>query len=307
MTRDASRALEEHVRSIRNPGNYYGGTAPFSLELPRNIILFRRSRAARLGSAPASHHRFVLIVSVRTAGSVIIDHRSFRLRPGSAVLVFPHQFHHFMHIDAAAILWLFVTFEADNHELLRPFRNVPVSLTDEAHAILGALVREYRDMRRPLNRASNAVTLHTALLLNELISLAARRSARLHAQLAPSPQLERVEAVHQYVSGHIAEPFTLGDLAAHVAVSESHLRALYKCETGMSLGSYVAQMRLNRASGLLLSSTMSVKQVAGECGYESLFSFSRAFKRLMGVSPRTYRRMRMGRSVLGREPPRTRS
>ncbi|MBD3240479.1 MAG: helix-turn-helix domain-containing protein [Chitinivibrionales bacterium] len=298
-TNDNQRALEEHVGAIRNPANYYAGTAPFSLELPRNIILFRRTRAARLGSAPSHHHRFVLIVSVRSEGSVTIDHRSFRLRPGSAILVFPHQFHHFMHIQSPSILWLFVTFEADGHELLRPFRNVPVALTAAARGILDALVAEYLDSRRPPTRASNAVTLRTALLLNELVALASRRSARLAPQRVLSSRFGRVEAVHQFVSGHIGEPFTIADLARHVAVSESHLRALYKRETGMSLGSYVSQMRLNRASGLLLSSAMNVKQVATECGYDSLFSFSRAFKREMGVSPRTYRRMRMGRRVSG--------
>ncbi len=301
MASDKPGSLEERVRALRNPGNYYAGTAPCSLELPHNVILFRRTRAARLGSAPAYHHRFVLIVGVRTAGSVIIDHRSFRLHPGSAVLVFPHQFHHFMHVDGQAIQWLFITFEAADHELLRPFRNVPVTLSDTATSILDGLVHEYLHMRSPLTRASNAVVLRTALLLNELVFLAARPSARLAPPPAPSPRLQRIEAIHQFVSGHLAEPFTLDQLAQHMAVSESHLRALYRHETGMSLGGYIAQMRLNRASGLLLSSTMSVKQVAAECGYESLFSFSRAFKRMMGVSPRTYRRMRVGRRVPGKE------
>lgn len=287
--------LESLLDRLPEPGNYYAGTAPFSLVLPRNIILFRRSRAEQLGPFRAHHHRFVLIVNRATEGSVIVDDRSLRLRPGQALLVYPHRFHHFMHIASAQVSWLFVTFELDDLESLRALDGVPVGLNRRAVDRAASLVAEYIAGRPAAAVRSDAVTLRTALLLSELLDCAARRPSPVPPVGHPTPGMARVDEVHRFVSAHLAEPFTTAQLAHELAVSPSHLRAVYKGETGMSLGSYVARMRLNRASGLLLNSAMSVKEVAAACGYESLFSFSRAFKRMMGVSPRHYRRLRARR------------
>jgi AraC-like DNA-binding protein len=60
---------------------------------------------------------------------------------------------------------------------------------------------------------------------------------------------------------------------------------------------YLAQWRMQVASRLLLESTMNVASIALETGYDSEAAFSRAFKRLVGVPPATWRRQRMARSA----------
>jgi AraC-like DNA-binding protein len=53
---------------------------------------------------------------------------------------------------------------------------------------------------------------------------------------------------------------------------------------------YLAQWRMQLAAGRLASGTAKVAAIAEEVGYESEAAFSRAFKRLMGVSPAAWRR-----------------
>jgi AraC-like DNA-binding protein len=57
---------------------------------------------------------------------------------------------------------------------------------------------------------------------------------------------------------------------------------------------YLAQWRMQLAAGRLATGTAKVAAIAGEVGYDSEPAFSRAFKRLMGVSPGAWRRAREG-------------
>ena len=53
---------------------------------------------------------------------------------------------------------------------------------------------------------------------------------------------------------------------------------------------HLAQWRMQLAAGRLATGTAKVAAIAEEVGYESEAAFSRAFKRLMGVSPAAWRR-----------------
>ena len=55
---------------------------------------------------------------------------------------------------------------------------------------------------------------------------------------------------------------------------------------------YLAQWRMQVASRLLMQSTQTIAAIALDAGYESEAAFSRAFKRLVGVPPATWRRSR---------------
>jgi AraC-like DNA-binding protein len=58
----------------------------------------------------------------------------------------------------------------------------------------------------------------------------------------------------------------------------------------VSLGRHVRALRLERASGLLRMSPARVTEIAEQCGYPSVYSFSRAFRTAYGCSPRAYRK-----------------
>jgi AraC family transcriptional regulator len=61
--------------------------------------------------------------------------------------------------------------------------------------------------------------------------------------------------------------------------------------TGRTLSEHIQSVRLEAAKTLLAGSDLTIKQVASELGFPSLSSFSLAFKRAVGVSPRQFGRM----------------
>jgi AraC-like DNA-binding protein len=76
------------------------------------------------------------------------------------------------------------------------------------------------------------------------------------------------------------------------------LRRRFRRLTGDSPIRYVTRCRLARAARQLRTSGAGLAEVARQAGYESEFSFSRAFKRTFGVAPRVYRHQDDGSSAM---------
>ena len=86
--------------------------------------------------------------------------------------------------------------------------------------------------------------------------------------------------------------WTIDELGDAVGLSRSALHERFAQLVGEPPIQYLARWRMQVASRLLLESTMNIASIALETGYESEAAFSRAFKRLVGVPPATWRRSR---------------
>lgn len=101
-----------------------------------------------------------------------------------------------------------------------------------------------------------------------------------------------VRNVISRVNADLTENLSLKALARELNVNASYLSTLFRKETGMSLTEYVNHCRITQAKRLLLGSDLPIKDIALQCGLSDMYYFSRLFKRMVGISPRSYRNMR---------------
>jgi AraC-like DNA-binding protein len=131
-----------------------------------------------------------------------------------------------------------------------------------------------------------SLSLLTGLLLLELMKLDGRVNSRTSLE-RPSV----IDQINRYIWDNFDRNLKISDLAERFPYSESHLRLLFRKRMGMSLGTYIQKVRMNRARALLVNSGLNVSQVAQASGYDSLYSFSRAFKKSIGLSPLAYKKV----------------
>ncbi len=99
-----------------------------------------------------------------------------------------------------------------------------------------------------------------------------------------------VQQVLQQLHQDPAAPWTLAQLAAGAGVSRTALATRFRAIMGDTPLNYLRALRMTRAMQLLTQSDRSLERIAIECGYQDAFSFSKVFKRVVGHSPREFRR-----------------
>jgi transcriptional regulator GlxA family with amidase domain len=99
----------------------------------------------------------------------------------------------------------------------------------------------------------------------------------------------RIEQSVAYMSQHLNRPLQVATLAARVSISPSHFFALFKRRIGLAPMDYFTRLRMERAGQLLETTSLSVKEVAAELGYDDPFYFSRVFKSVHQLAPSDYR------------------
>jgi AraC-like DNA-binding protein len=87
-----------------------------------------------------------------------------------------------------------------------------------------------------------------------------------------------------------AEPLEVSALASVALTSEAHFIKSFKQTFGETPHRYLQRRRLERAMALLRETDRPVTEVCLEVGFKSLGTFSRTFRRIVGMSPSSYRR-----------------
>lgn len=99
-----------------------------------------------------------------------------------------------------------------------------------------------------------------------------------------------VEQVMMYIAEMYSDPdLNLYRVAEKMERPEKYISNLFKEVTGKNLSDHLEQVRMDQAANLLKGDTYTVDEIAARVGYNSSHSFRRAFKRVLGVSPSSYR------------------
>ncbi len=152
----------------------------------------------------------------------------------------------------------------------------------------GFVTSQLNAMRTELHRKEPHYEEAVDLLLRQLLLLISRhielnerkrytgRKAELAAQLGE---------LQARVLGTLDHPWTIEEMAAQVNLSRSRFMGLYHEFFDGSPIEHLIEARIKQAQWLLGSTTLAVGQVAGECGFRSVYHFSRLFKKRVGSSP----------------------
>jgi len=242
-------------------------------------------RIKRLGLADAaSPYRRVrllptgsfVMVCYEGSGRVLLDGRWQTSRAGVACLAPPRVLNAFHAVPGSR--WRFAWIRYDEPEHVRPLVSAasPVRVRCEAESlwrIVSGLRAQWDGPRDPR-------------LLHHWIELAHGEAKRI-AQ--PWQVDERLWAVWEDVARDLTSEWTLDVLAKRFGASKEQFRRVCLREVGRSPMQHLASLRIERAQHLLATTDDKVESIARQVGFDDASVFSRAFKRWVGRSPKSYR------------------
>ena len=128
----------------------------------------------------------------------------------------------------------------------------------------------------------------TNTLCHQLIEHHATYQQRIpHGRALTGAVLARIDA---YLEAAAEEPVTLETLAGLANLSVFHFARLFKSAKGVSPYQYVLNWKIRRARQLLRAGDLPLANISDALGFASPASFSAAFKRAVGQSPREFQR-----------------
>lgn len=126
--------------------------------------------------------------------------------------------------------------------------------------------------------------------LTGLLSLLMEESWHPERKTASASCKRDLQTLKEYLDNHYTEKISLDDLAQQFFINKFYLTRIFKEQFGVTVNTYLLQMRITRAKQLLRFSDMTIEKIGQECGMNDANYFSRMFKKIEGVSPGEYRR-----------------
>lgn len=280
--------------------------SPFPFHLSRNT-LERGFRAHR-------HDFLEFSYVVEGRGAETINDVKHAMVPGTFTFVLPYQVHEIF-TDPGHKLVLFnsmfsmdLLMEPGNDQGLSDLFNDSNGLPayvqfegaeqEQMTAIIEDMMKEYHGDERYRQ------TLLKAKLKEILIRFDRRRFGHAGQEeeaamivKSPSRSSQAVWPIIHYIHRNYQEDLALSDLASRFSMSVSRISEVIKQTTGQTFVHFLHDLRLRHACSLLVSTDMSVTEIALEVGYGSYKTFSRIFRESKGIVPKEYRKVEHGRSV----------
>ena len=269
----------QRLRPVQSPTDYYAGVRRSPDALPDNVLIFVRRSAKSLRPTTIIsdfHQRWVLIIGLQGRGTVLSDRMPNQIVSGRAVLIPPLHLHAYADVTET-INWMFVTFEWPSHTAQAEDWNGVRVLDSACVAHLWAIVSEWNSKRR------------------DGLRIAAELQGLLH-RLFPRRRVSSKEPLDGIILAvqRAVKAIPLGAsttaIARCVGLSESHARARFRKAAGISLGRYLREARIRQAAVWLREEGIAVKEAAERAGFNDIYTFSRAFRRALGMPPSALKR-----------------
>lgn len=111
---------------------------------------------------------------------------------------------------------------------------------------------------------------------------------------SPQKPGEFVERSINFMNANLEKLLSLKQMADNINYSIPHFSARFKEETGYSPVRYHLLLKIQHSCFLLDTSQLGIAEISRKIGYEDPYYFSRLFKKIMKLSPRSYRKIQKG-------------
>lgn len=240
-----------------------------------------------------SHTQYLELLHI-TKGCVIfeINRQQYRLNKGDTIVINPQQLHRIVSSEGSisaislGINSLQIQDLAPNY--LLPLNHSPVIPPTPAFKNITA----YFELCKSLALAGADEVLNNnpqTSLLNSLIVTLYNLSKIGHKE--DKRPLSLAEKIKIYLDAHYLENITLDNISHAMHLNRFYLSHIFKEHMGVSPIQYVNKRRISEAQLLLISTDLSITEIAFRCGFNNSNYFQTFFKKSIGMTPGKYRKV----------------
>jgi len=236
----------------------------------------------------------ILIYCMDGQGVVELERNTVRLERGMTLTIPPSVAHKYYadNTNPWSILWIHFKGES--------LAQFPIFETEISPIVLATpeeneMIQRY--FMRLFEIAENGYTLGNMICLSQL-SITMLSEIYFFERESKLGKVDRhlTKAVN-YMYENLNKELTLEDVAVYVEVSKSYVNLIFKEHIKRAPLEFFTHLKIQQACKYLRLTNMFIYEISENLGYKDQYYFSRIFKKVMGVSPKEYRKQKVGTVV----------
>lgn len=219
--------------------------------------------------------KYCLVFVTKGTADYWVDGYSFQAQEGDVIFVKPGSERYATTTGMNCVAIDFLLPEGQEIDL-------PVTFSlgnfEDFHRVFQDLKYEWLQRNSGFRLKSNACLM---LILHKLIYERNKSNKNSH-----------VELIKRFIMKHYRKNLTVKMVADEVGLSSVYCGVLFKKVENCTISEYVSRIRINKAISLLETGEYNISEVAEETGFIDVYYFSNTFKKMVGMSPSTYKNTR---------------
>jgi len=231
-------------------------------------------------------------------GFVYTDGKMVKASPGDVFLTRKDQMHAIKADEHCSLRYFYLAFEFNegcNKEPYTALKNLFLMRNDLKE-------KDTLDISYPFNKAISELY-YSGQFAHEMIGTYIDQILLLTCRLFTQKEVVKylpiksirpvgytVYAVIRYINENIMQITSIKSMAKELGYCEGYLSRIFKEKMGMTIQSYITMKKMEKAVEMIEQNHFTITEIALHLNYESVQSFSKSFKRTLGLSPAEYRK-----------------
>ncbi len=251
---------------------------------PTDVGFFPKA-AAHYKERDEGADQYILIYCIEGKGMINVEGKIYSVK-GSEAFCIPRGKKHRYYADSEdpwSILWIHFKGENTRYFPLNECKTVQINSKYSENRMTGFFNLIFRVLERNY-------TMGNFIYLSQVLSLLLAEVYYRERAEESSDQNRQVTMVIRFMYKNLTRQLTLEEISEEVKLSKSYMNSIFKEQTGRSPVDFFIHVKMQEACKLLESTNMYIYEISVSLGYTDPYYFSRIFKKVVGVSPKEYKK-----------------
>ena len=227
-------------------------------------------------------HRILIKYSTHGEGTMYVHEQRFRVPAGYLFMIErPGPYRYCYEGDGEPWSYSFICLHYASEQMLLPYQLRQSPVID---------IRAFPEISTEIHALAEAYAQGRQTGLRESLAGYHLYVRCIEVGLQAGGRQSKAAQLYSYLQQHFRDDISLAQCAKNLSMTHEALSRAFKQEFGMSPSQFITRLRLRRARRLLDQGSMSLTDIAHDCGFNSANYLGRMFKVAMGQTPAQYRR-----------------
>lgn len=262
------------------------------------IYVEKQIRIPSFTMSYAHQHNYYELFYLRTGSCIYsVNNQLYHLSAGDIFIIYPGDSHYTQYEGLVTCERVIVCIPPSviPEKYLSAHEELARNLSHSGKVILSKKGRKRMEelLERMLEENNLAGPYSTEFLFLETLTLLMtllRDGIFVYDPMKPEYISSDIEEVLRYIAENYKLPLTLEEVADQINLTSSYFSHKFKKVTGTTFKEYLTYIRIRQSCQMLLTTDDSITEIAINCGFNSSNYYKDCFRRIYGISPRTFRK-----------------